>query len=102
MTAVSLVHYLILAAVLFVIGLIGLMVRRNIIVLFMCIEIMLNSANITILAYARQYNDASFQSAALFVITIAVCEAAAGLALVIAIFKRKETVLADGLDSLKG
>ncbi len=102
MMTIGLTHYLIFAAVIFIIGLIGLTVRKNIIILFMCVELMLNSANITILAYARQFGDSDFHAAALFVMVIAAAEAALGLALVVAIFRYRGTADSDKLTLLKG
>jgi len=102
MTTIGLSHYLILSAALFAIGLIGLTTRRNIIVLFMCVELMLNSANLTILAYARQFGDSDFHAAALFVMVIAASEAALGLAMVVAMFRYRGTVDSDKLTILKG
>jgi len=96
------IQYLVFAAVIFSIGLAGIIVRRNIIVIFMCVELMLNGANITILAYSKMYGDSSFHAAALFVIVLAACEAALGLALVIAIFRYRGTILTDRLNLLKG
>ncbi len=100
--AIDTYNYLIFAAVIFSIGLIGLIVRKNIIVLFMCVELMLNAANITILAYSRQFGDSAFQTASLYIMVIAACEAALGLALVIAVFRHRGTVMSDKLDLLKG
>ncbi len=102
MYAIGLTHYLAVAAALFVIGLAGLTLRRNIIVLFMCVELMLNSANLTILAYARQFGDSEFHAAALFVMVIAASEAAFGLALVMALFKYRGTADSDKITLLKG
>ncbi len=99
---IGLAHYLVLAAALFIIGLIGLTIRKNIIVLFMCVELMLNSANLTILAYARQFNDSDFHAAALFVMVIAAAEAALGLALVVAMFRYRGTADSTKLTLLKG
>lgn len=98
----EIIQYLVFAAVIFSIGLAGLIIRRNVIVIFMCIEMMLNGANITILAYSKLHGDSSFHAAALFVIVLAACEAALGLALVIAVFRYRGTTLADRLDLLKG
>lgn len=95
-------NYLIFAAVIFSIGLTGLIVRKNIIVLFMCVELMLNAANITIIAYSRQFGDSAFQTASLYIMVIAACEAALGLAIVIAVFRYRGTVMSDKLNLLKG
>ena len=90
-------HLLILAALLFAIGVGGFFLRRNLIVVLMCIELMLNAANLTFLAAARQHSvkdaiDLQGPVFAVFVIAVAAVEAAVGLALVIALFRRKQTV----------
>ena len=94
-------HYLILAAVLFAIGLTGVVVRRNALIVFMCIELMLNAANLTFLAFARQSGSLSGHAIAFFVIAVAAAEAAVGLAIVIAIFRTRGTVNLDEVTALK-
>ncbi|MFT5051684.1 MAG: NADH-quinone oxidoreductase subunit K [Chlamydiales bacterium] len=99
-------HILILAGILFSIGLAGFFLRRNLIVVLMSIELMLNAANITFIAAARQHSvpgDLSLEGPifAIFVIAIAAVEAAVGLALVIALFRRKQTVSVDALNLLR-
>jgi NADH-quinone oxidoreductase subunit K len=84
--------YLGLAAVLFAIGLGGVLLRRNAIVVFMCIELMLNAANLTFLAFARQRGNDSGHAIAFLVIAVAAAEAAVGLALVIAVFRTRGSV----------
>ncbi|MBK8978208.1 MAG: NADH-quinone oxidoreductase subunit NuoK [Planctomycetes bacterium] len=97
-------HMLYLAAALFAIGVLGFVVRRNVIVVLMSIELMLNAANLTFLAGARAHGgpDVSGPVFALFVIVIAAVEAAVGLALVIALFRLKRTVESDALVEMKG
>ena len=100
-------HLLVLAAVLFAIGLGGFFVRRNLIVVLMSVELMLNAANLTFVAGSRMHSlpgSASLDGPifAVFVIAVAAVEAAVGLALVIALYRRKQTVSLDDVASLKG
>jgi NADH-quinone oxidoreductase subunit K len=94
--------YLILAAVLFGIGATGLLVRRNIIVMFMCVELMLNAANLTFVTFARTLNDIGGQAAVFFVLVVAAAEVVVGLGLIVAIFRRRPGATADDLHILKG
>ncbi|MFH1998465.1 MAG: NADH-quinone oxidoreductase subunit NuoK [Planctomycetota bacterium] len=94
--------YLGLGALLFGIGVTGFLYRRNAIVMFMCIELMLNSANLTMVSFAREHGLNQGTIYALFVITVAAAEVAVGLAIIIALFKMKETVNVDEFDELKG
>jgi NADH-quinone oxidoreductase subunit K len=93
--------YLGLAAVLFGIGLVGVLVKRNMLVVFMCIELMLNAANLTFLAFARQQGSMSGHAIAFFVIAVAAAEAAVGLAIVIAVFRTRGTLQVDEVTILK-
>jgi NADH-quinone oxidoreductase subunit K len=93
--------YLSLSAVLFVIGLIGVLTRRNVLVIFMCVEMMLNAVNISFIAFGRAISSAIGQVFALFVITVAAAEAAVGLAIVIAIARRQDTTDVGRLDTLR-
>ncbi len=95
------VHYVALSAVLLVIGTAGILTRRNLVVLLMSVELVLNAVNINLVAFGRHLHDDSGQVFALFVMADAVAEAAVGLALLIALFRNKETVLADEVDSLR-
>lgn len=100
-------HLLYLAAGLFAIGVLGFLIRRNVIVVLMCIELMLNAANLTFLAASRQHSTAQAVNLdgpvfAIFVILVAACEAAVGLALIIALFRLKQSVDADSLSEMKG
>jgi NADH-quinone oxidoreductase subunit K len=95
-------YYLILAAMLFTIGAVGLLVRKNTLVMFMCIELMLNAANLTFVAYANAMNDISGQAIVFFTLVVAAAEVAVGLAIIVAIFRRRQDVTADGVDMLKG
>lgn len=98
---VTTTDYLILAAALFTIGVIGVLTRRNIIIIFMSIELILNAVNINLVAFARHWQQFTGQIYALFVITVAAAEAAVGLGIIIALFRNKETVNADEIDLLK-
>jgi NADH-quinone oxidoreductase subunit K len=94
-------HYLVLAAILFTIGLTGVVARRNALIVFMCIELMLNAANLTFLAFSRQSGNLSGQAIAFFVIAVAAAEAAVGLAIVIAIFRGRGTVNLDEITAIR-
>ena len=94
-------HYLALSAALLVIGTLGVLVRRNIVIILMSIELILNAVNINLVTFSRYYQNMSGQIFAIFVITVAVAEAAVGLGILIALFRNKETVLADEVDLLK-
>ncbi|HUZ10218.1 MAG TPA: NADH-quinone oxidoreductase subunit NuoK [Acidimicrobiales bacterium] len=94
--------YLGLAAVLFGIGALGLLVRRNVLVMFMCIELMLNAANLTFVTFSRMLNDIAGQVLVFFVLVVAAAEVVVGLGIVVAIFRRRTSTTADDLHSLKG
>ena len=85
-------HYMLLSAALFMIGVIGVMVRRNIIIIFMSIELILNAVNINLIAFSAQLQNAVGQVFAIFVIAVAAAEAAVGLALFIAIYRQRRTI----------
>jgi len=94
-------HYLMLSAALLTIGVIGVLTRRNIIIILMSIELILNAVNINLVAFSRQLADVSGQVFAIFVITVAAAEAAVGLGILIAFFRNRDTVNADEIDLLK-
>jgi NADH-quinone oxidoreductase subunit K len=94
--------YLILAAALFVIGAVGLLVRRNVLVMFMCIELMLNAANLTFVTFSRMLSDIGGQVIVFFVLVVAAAEVVVGLGIVVAIFRRRANTSADDLNALKG
>jgi NADH-quinone oxidoreductase subunit K len=98
---ITTVHYLILSAALVLIGTIGVLTRRNIVTILMSIELILNAVNINLVAFSRHLQQVTGQVFAIFVITVAVAEAAVGLGILIALFRNKETVLADEVDLLK-
>jgi len=99
---VPLVDYLILSAVLFTIGIVGIVLRRNVITIFMSIEIILNSVNLTFVAFSRFLGNVDGQLVVFFILAVAAAEAAVGLALVVAYFKLKETIQVDDMKLLKG
>ena len=98
---IPIAYYLVVAALLFVIGMFGVMVRRNALVVFMCVELMLNAANLTFLAFARQRGDDLGHANAFFVIAVAAAEAAIGLAVVIAVFRSRGTVNIQDIRTMK-
>jgi NADH-quinone oxidoreductase subunit K len=98
---VSLHSYLILSAILFSIGTIGVLTRRNAIVIFMCIEMMLNSVNLTFIAFSKYLGNLDGQIFVFFVMTVAAAEAAVGLALMIAFFKNRESIDVEDLNLMK-
>ena len=93
--------YLTLAAVLFAIGVLGVLVRRNVIVIFMAIELMLNAVNLTFVALARALGSIDGQVLVFFVMTVAAAEAAVGLAIILAVFRNRQTTNADELVLLR-
>jgi NADH-quinone oxidoreductase subunit K len=101
MSPVTVEWYLILGAVLFTIGAVGVLIRRNVIVMFMSIELMLNAVNLVFVAFSRHLQNVEGQVAVFFVMTVAAAEAAVGLAIIIAVFRNRETVNADELNWLR-
>lgn len=99
--AISPIHYLVLSALLLVIGTVGVLMRRNIVVILMSIELMLNAVNINFAAFSNVHRHMEGQIFVLIVMAVAVAEAAVGLAVLIALFRNRGTVLADELDLLK-
>lgn len=98
---VTTTHYLVLSAALLAIGTIGVLARRNIIIILMAIELILNAVNINLIAFSHHLRQVHGQVFAIFVITVAVAEAAVGLGILIALFRNKATVQADEIDLLK-
>ncbi len=94
--------YLSLSAVLFAIGALGVLVRRNVLIMFMCVELMLNAANLSFVTFARTLHDIGGQVLVFFVLVVAAAEVVVGLGIVVAIFRRRSTTVADDLHSLKG
>lgn len=94
-------HFLVLGAVLFAIGAFGVIIRRNVITMFMCIELMLNAVNLTFLAFARSFDQVDGQIFVFFVMTVAAAEAAVGLALIVLLSRRTNSVDIDQADTMK-
>jgi len=94
--------YLVLSAVLFGIGTFGVLIRRNPLVMFMCIELMLNAVNLSFVTLARQLNDINGQTIVFFVMVVAAAEVVVGLGIIVAIMRNRSTVTADDLSELNG
>ncbi len=94
--------FLAVSAILFTLGALGVLIRRNAIIIFMSIELMLNAANLAFVAFARSYNVLSGQLFVFFVMTVSAAEVAVGLALIVAIFRSKHSIDVDQMSSLKG
>lgn len=101
MSPVTVEWYLLLGTLLFAIGALGVVLRRNVIVMFMSIELMLNAVNLVFVALSRHLHNVDGQVAVFFVMTVAAAEAAVGLAIIIAVFRNRETVNADELNWLR-
>jgi NADH-quinone oxidoreductase subunit K len=95
-------HYLLLSAMLFMIGVIGVLVRRNVIIILMAIELMLNAVNINLVAFSHQLQSVMGQVFAMFVIAVAAAEAAVGLGILLAFYRNKETVNIDEMNLMRG
>jgi len=101
MSAVGLPHYLIVSAALFCLGLLGVIVRRNVLVIYMSLELMLNAGNLALVAASRFNNNLNGQILVFFVITVAAAEVAVGLALIVALYRRRQTTHVEDLTTLK-
>lgn len=99
---ITLTHYLVLAALLFCIGVFGVVIRRNLLIIFMSIELMLSSVNLVFLAFARFLGSADGHIWVFMVLTVAAAEAAVGLGIIVALFRNKQTVYVDEVRELKG
>ncbi len=95
-------YYVGLSAVLFIMGALGVLIRRNLIVIFMSVELMLNAANLAFVAFARYYQAVSGQVFVFFVMAVAAAEVAVGLSLIVAIYRARRTVNVDDLSEMKG
>ena len=95
-------YYVILSAVLFTLGVLGVLLRRNAIIIFMSVELMLNSANLAFVAFAREFASVDGQIMVFFVLAVAAAEVAVGLALIVAIYRNKSSISIDDLNQLKG
>ena len=100
-TSISLSHYLITSAALFVVGLIGFLVRRNMIIMFLCTELMFQAAAIAMIAFSRFHMNVSGQVFVIFILTVAAAEAALALGLVVLLYRRKETLNAEAWSELR-
>lgn len=101
MTELTAQHFLFLSAALFIIGMIGVLTRRNVLVIFMCIELMLNAVNISFVGFAWEQNSMIGQTFALFVVAIAAAEAVVGLGIIMALSRRLDTVDIDQVHQLR-
>lgn len=97
----SIEYYIIVAAILFSIGVFGVLTRRNAIIIFLCIELMLNAVNLTFVAFSNHVQNLDGQVFVFFVMIVAAAEVAVGLALIVAIFRQKETVYVDEINLMK-
>jgi NADH-quinone oxidoreductase subunit K len=95
-------YYLFVAAMIFTIGSIGLLLRRNVLVMFMCVELMLNAVNLTFVTFAHMLDDIAGQVIVFFTLVVAAAEVAVGLAIIVAIFRRRRGATADDLTVLEG
>ena len=95
-------YYLVLSAILFTLGVVGVLIRRNALVMFMSVELMLNAVNLTLITYSRFLENVDGQIFVLLVMAVAAAEVAVGLAIVVALYRHKETTDVDELDLLKG
>src|SRR5512139_2376853 len=98
---IGLEHYLVVSFVLFALGLLGVILRRNLLVIYMCLELMLNAANLALVAFSRFTNNLDAQVFVFFVITVAAAEVAVGLALIVALYRKRQTANVEDLTTLK-
>jgi NADH-quinone oxidoreductase subunit K len=98
---IGLEHYLTISALLFALGLLGVIVRRNVLVIYMCLELMLNAANLAFVSMSRFNNNLNGQVMVFFIITVAAAEVAVGLALIVALYRKHQTAHVEDLTSLK-
>ena len=101
MSPVGVQHYLVVSAILFCIGLMGVIVRRNVLVIYMSLELMLNAANLALVAFSRFNHNLNGQIMVFFIITVAAAEVSVGLALIVALYRRKQTTHVEDLATLK-
>lgn len=95
-------YYLILSAILFTIGVVGVLIKRNPIVIFMCVELMLNAVNLTFVAFSRYRGDLGGQMMVIFVMAVAAAEVAVGLGILVSIFRNRTSINVDEIDLMKG
>jgi NADH-quinone oxidoreductase subunit K len=101
MSGVGLEHYLTVSALLFCVGMLGVIVRRNLIIIYMSLELMLNAASLALIAFSRFNDDLNGQVLVFFIITVAAAEVAVGLALIVALYRRRRTAHVEELVTLK-
>lgn len=101
MTPIGLQHYLTVSVVLFCLGLLGVIVRRNVLVIYMALELMLNAANLALVAFSRFNNKLNGQILVFFIITVAAAEVAVGLALIVALYRRRQTTHVEDLATMR-
>ncbi|MBB6053717.1 NADH-quinone oxidoreductase subunit NuoK [Armatimonas rosea] len=102
MAEVPLSWYLILSALLFATGVVGVLIKRNPIVIFMCVELMLNAVNLSLVAFGRYLGDAGGQMLSIFVMAVAAAEVAVGLGILIAIFRLRDNINVDETNTMRG
>jgi NADH-quinone oxidoreductase subunit K len=98
---VGLEHYLVVSALLFALGLIGVITRRNLLVMYMSLELMLNAANLALVSFSRFNNDLNGQILVFFIITVAAAEVSVGLALIVALYRKRQTAHVEDLTTMK-
>jgi NADH-quinone oxidoreductase subunit K len=101
LTPVGVEHYLVVSGLLFTLGLLGVIMRRNVLVMYMCLELMLNAANLALVAMSRFNGNASGQIVVFFIITVAAAEVAVGLALIVALYRKRQTAHVEDLTAMK-
>ena len=101
LTPVGLEHYLIVSALLFCLGVLGVIMRRNLIVMYMSLELMLNAANLALVAFSRFNNNLNGQIMVFFIITVAAAEVSVGLALIVALYRKRQTAHVEDLTTMK-
>src|SRR5215510_6104114 len=101
MTPVTLEHYLVVSVALFCLGVLGVIVRRNLLVIYMSLELMLNAANLALVAFSRYHNNLNGQVMVFFIITVAAAEVAVGLALIVALYRKRQTAHVEDLTAMK-
>ena len=101
MSGVGLEHYLIVSALLFCIGLLGVIIRRNLLIIYLSLELMLNAANLALVAFSRFNNNLNGQLIVFFIITVAASEVAVGLALIVALYRKRQTTHVEDLATLR-
>lgn len=99
---IKLAHYLLVSGILFSLGLVGVVVRRNAIIVLMCLELMLNAANLALVAFSRRWGQMDGQIFVFFTITVAAAEAAVMLAIIIAVYRQRQSVDVDEMDLMQG